>query len=64
MAHLQFAQDNTQTKNYKSATKQTHQDRPKMERQTMTEKKQRRHNSTYPKGGVSVSNDSFVGNQH
>jgi hypothetical protein len=31
-----------------------------MDRQTTTEKKQRRHNSTYPKGGVSCSKDSFV----
>jgi hypothetical protein len=34
-----------------------------MYRETTTEKKQRRHNSTYPKGGVSCSNDSFVVNQ-
>jgi hypothetical protein len=27
------------------------------------EKEQRRHNSTYPKGGVSCSKDSFVVNQ-
>jgi hypothetical protein len=26
-------------------------------------KEHRRHNSTYPKGGVSFSKDSFVGNQ-
>jgi len=31
-----------------------------MYRETTTEKKQRRHNSTYPKGGVSCSKDSFV----
>ena len=31
-----------------------------MERQTTTEKEQRRHNSTYPKGGVLGSKDSFV----
>ena len=35
----------------------------KMDRQINTEKKQRRHNSTYPKGGVSCSKDSFVVNQ-
>ena len=29
----------------------------------LTEKEQRRHNSTYPKGGVSCSKDSFVVNQ-
>jgi hypothetical protein len=29
VAHLQFAQVTTQTKNCKRATKQTHQDRPK-----------------------------------
>jgi hypothetical protein len=28
--------------------------------ETTTEKEQRRHNSTYPKGGVSCSKDSFV----
>jgi len=33
-----------------------------MYRETTTEKK-RRHNSTYPKGGVSFSKDSFVVNQ-
>jgi len=32
----------------------------KMDIQTTIEKKQRRHNSTYPKGGVSRSKDSFV----
>ncbi len=30
---------------------------------TTTEKEERRHNSTYPKGGVSCSKDSFVVNQ-
>jgi hypothetical protein len=35
----------------------------KMNGQTATEKEQRRHNSTYPKGGVSCSKDSFVVNQ-
>ena len=35
----------------------------KMDRETTTEKEQRRHNSTYPKGGVSCSKDSFVVNQ-
>jgi hypothetical protein len=30
---------------------------------TCDRKKQRRHNSTYPKGGVSCSKDSFVVNQ-
>jgi hypothetical protein len=34
-----------------------------MNRDTTTEKEQRRHNSTYPKGGVSCSKDSFVVNQ-
>ncbi|MEI2695975.1 MAG: hypothetical protein V9E90_12965 [Saprospiraceae bacterium] len=33
-----------------------------MDRQTTTGKEQRRHNSTYPKGGVSCSKDSFVVN--
>jgi len=31
-----------------------------MDRQTTTEKEQRRHNSTYPKGGVSCFADTFV----
>ena len=31
--------------------------------QTLTEKESRPHNSTYPKGGVSFSKDSFVVNQ-
>ena len=30
---------------------------------TKTEEEQRRHNSTYPKGGVSCSKDSFVVNE-
>ena len=34
-----------------------------MNRGTTPEKEQRRHNSTYPKGGVSCSKDSFVVNQ-
>ena len=34
-----------------------------MDRHDTTEKEQRRHNSTYPKGGVSCSKDSFVVNQ-
>jgi hypothetical protein len=31
-----------------------------MNSDTTTEKEQRRHNSTYPQGGVSCSKDSFV----
>jgi hypothetical protein len=34
-----------------------------MDEQTTTEKKRQRHNSTYPKGGVSCSKDSFEVNQ-
>ena len=34
-----------------------------MDRETTTEKEQRRYNSTYPKGGVSCSKNSFVVNQ-
>jgi hypothetical protein len=34
-----------------------------MDSDTTTEKEQRRHNSTYPKGGVTCSKDSFVVNQ-
>lgn len=33
------------------------------DRQAAERKEQRRHNSTYPKGGVSCSKDSFVVNQ-
>ena len=34
-----------------------------MNRDTTSEKEQRRHNSTYPKGGVSCSKESFVVNR-
>ena len=34
-----------------------------MNSDTTTEKEQRRHNRTYPKGGVSCSKESFVVNQ-
>ena len=34
-----------------------------IDRQLDVRKEQRRHNSTYPKGGVSCSKDSFVVNQ-
>jgi len=36
-------------------------DRP-IEQKTDNEEEQRRHNSTYPKGGVSCTKDSFVVN--
>ncbi len=34
-----------------------------MTRQTLRNEEEYSHNSTYPKGGVSCSKDSFVGNQ-
>jgi hypothetical protein len=40
-----------------------HQDSNKMNIHGSTEKEQRRHNSTYPKGGVPCSKDSLVVNQ-
>jgi hypothetical protein len=60
VAHLLFCQRHKPNKKSKRATKPTHQDIVKIDRQTTTEKEQRRHNSTYPKGGVSCSKDSFV----
>ena len=61
--HLQAAQANAQTKACKrvclpnrTRTVQTRHERPLKERRAAT-------NSTYPKGGVSCSKDSFVVNQ-
>ena len=61
--HLQAAQANAQTKACKrvclpnrTRTLQTRHDRPSTERRAAC-------NSTYPKGGVSSSKDSFVVNQ-
>ncbi len=62
VAHLQFAQVNTKPKIVKelpSKRAKTDQNR----QTTHDQKKQRRHNSIYPKGGVSCSKDSFVVNQ-
>ena len=57
--HLQATQADTQTKACKRVCLPNRtEDRP-----TSESKKQRRHNSTYPKGGVSCSNESFVVNQ-
>ena len=61
--HLQFAQANTQTKNCKRVCLNNRTDTATMDRQATTEKEGRTHNSTYPKGGVSCSKDSFVVNQ-
>jgi len=64
VAHLYFFPTLRPTlKKSKRATKPTHQDTATMDRHSKTAEKQRRHNSTYPKGGVSCSKDSFVGNQ-
>ena len=57
-----FPDAQSQSKNCKRATKPTHKDTT-LDRQSTTEKEGRRHNSTYPKGGVSCSKDSFVVNQ-
>ena len=56
--HLQATQANSQSKACKRVCLSNRTDRPSYDR-----KEQRRHNSTYPKGGVSCSKDSFVGNQ-
>jgi len=56
--HLQAAQANAQTKAYKRVCLP----RRTTDRQTDDRKEQRRHNSTYPKGGVSCSKDTFVVN--
>jgi len=56
--HLQATQADTLTKAYKRVCLPNRTaDRPTDDR-----KEQRRHNSTYPKGGVSCSKDSFVVN--
>jgi len=57
--HLQFAQANAQTKNCKRVCLPNR----TADRITSDRKEQRRHNSTYPKGGVSCSKDSFAVNQ-
>jgi len=57
-----FATAQTNAKKSKRATKQPHQRQQTMDSRTTTEKEQRRHNNTYPKGGVSCSKDSFVVN--
>ena len=62
-AHLQFARANAQTENCKRAYFANRTDTATLDGQTMDEKEGRRHNSTYPKGGVSCSKDSFVVNQ-
>ena len=57
--HLQAAQADTQTK----ACKRVCLPNRTAGRPADDRKEQRRHNSTYPKGGVSCSKDSFVVNQ-
>jgi hypothetical protein len=58
-----FTETQTNTKKCKRATKLTQQDTVNKGQQSNDKKEQRRHNSTYPKGGVSCSKDSFVVNQ-
>ena len=57
--HLQATRVNAQTK----ACKRVCLPNRTADRPTGDRKEQRRHNSTYPKGGVSCSKDSFVVNQ-
>ena len=57
--HLQATHSQAQTK----ACKRVCLPNRTTDRQLVDRKKQRRHNSTYPKGGVSCSKDSFVVNQ-
>jgi hypothetical protein len=58
-----FTETQTNTKKCKRATKLAQQDTVNNGQQSNDKKEQRRHNSTYPKGGVSGSKDSFVVNQ-
>jgi hypothetical protein len=58
--HLQAAQAITQTKACKRVCLPNRTDRAILDRRETTEKEGRTHNSTYPKGGVSCSKDSFV----
>jgi len=55
-----FATAQTNAKKSKRATMQPHQRQQTMDSRTSTEKEQRRHISTYPKGGGSCSADTFV----
>ena len=55
-----FATAQTNAKKSKRATKQPHRRQQTMDSRTTTEKEQRRHNSTYPKGGGSCFADTFV----
>jgi len=57
--HLQATQADTQTK----ACKRLCLPNRTNDRQIVDRKEQRRHNSTYPKGGVSCSKDSFMLNE-
>ena len=60
--HLQATQANAQTKSCKRVCLPNCTDPATLDRRATTEKEQRRHNSTYPKGGVLCSKDSFVVN--
>jgi hypothetical protein len=57
--HLQATQADTQIK----ACKRVYLPNRTADRPVCDRKEQRKHNSTYPKGGVSSSKDSFVINQ-
>jgi len=59
VAHLQFAQANTQTKKSKRATKPTHQDSRRMNGHNTTEKEQRTANSTNKKLAVQWLNETL-----
>jgi hypothetical protein len=60
VAHLQFFPTaQSQAKNSKRATKPTHKD-TNMDRQTTTEKEERRHNTGLAKVAVQCSADTFV----
>jgi len=61
VAHLQFAQADTQTRNCKRATKPTHQDSRRMNGRNTTEKEQRTANSTLPKVAVQCFVRQFCG---
>jgi hypothetical protein len=55
-----FSETQTNAKKCKRATKPTQQETVNNGQQSNDRKEQRRHNNTYPKGGVLYSKDSFV----
>jgi hypothetical protein len=58
-----FADTQATAKKIKRACKPTHQDTANMDRQHIDRRESTTGNSTYPKGGVSCSKDSFVVNE-